>query len=251
MSRSSVPAISVAVPPSRRGLDDPCTKMLHTARPPSSHSDRTQTSGVPNELADACLVRPCRQYPSLSHRRGGGSTTHAQKCSTTQDRLPATRIDTNVRRPMSTKCQVRPCNIRRCPTVAEGARRLMHKNAPHRKTAFQPLGSSGVPNELADACLVRPCRQYPSLSHRRGGGSTTHAQKCSTPQDRLQATRIAHKRQASRMSSQMHVSFVRAGNIRRCPTVAEGARRPMHKNAPQRKTASKPLGSHTNVRCPE
>ena len=153
MSRSSVPAISVAVPPSRRGLDDPCTKMLHNARPPSSHSDRTQTSGVPNELADACQVRPCRQYPSLSHRRGGGSTTHAQKCSTTQDRL--------------------------------------------------------------------------------------------------QATRIAHKRQASRMSSQMHVSFVRAGNIRRCPTVAEGARRPMHKNAPQRKTASKPLGSHTNVRCPE
>ena len=97
---------------------------------------------------------------------------------------------------------VRAGNIRRCHTVAEGARQPMHKNAPQRKTAFQ-------------------------------------------------ATRIAHKRRVSRMSTQMHVSFVRAGNIRRCPTVAEGARRPMHKNAPQRKTASKPLGSHTDVRCPE
>ena len=53
------------------------------------------------------------------------------------------------------------------------------------------------------------------------------------------------------MSTQMHVLLVRAGNIRRSPTVAEGARRPMHKNAPQRKTAFQPLGSHTNVRCPE
>ena len=60
------------------------------------------------------------------------------------------------------------------------------------------------------------------------------------------------------MSTQMHVSFVRAGNIRRCPTVAEGARRPMHKNAPlhTRKTPNEPPSHsegarHTNVGCPE